>query len=540
MSTPWHYSFTDGDRIDPADRVAVLGSKGASLARMTAMGLPVPPGFTLTTAVCNRVGREGWFPELDDAIGQGLAELEQVSRRALGSDTTPLLLSVRSGAPVSMPGMMDTVLNLGMTDGVAVALSAATGDDRFGWDTERRFLQSYATIVLGVSNETMRTISSECLGPDDGRALGADALAAATRRMRVVLSEHGVEISSDPQQQIGAALRAVFASWESDRARTYRSKEDISASLGTAATVQMMTFGNLGQRSGTGVVFTRDPSSGANGLVGDFLVGAQGEDVVAGTHTTLRVSELRSLWPDVADRLDDASVRLEQDFADLVDIEFTVEDGSLWLLQVRRGKRSPEAALRIAIDLAEDATFPLGRAGALDRVAAILADPPTRTNPDFTDDLDAVLASGLAVSPGRAVGRLCTEIDEAIAAGARGEAVVLVRRETAPADIAGMAEACGLVTTLGGLVSHAALIARSWGLPAVVGAAEVTVLADGISVAGEHYPAGVVVTVDGDRGLLLLGSHPGDEIELDEVTVLRRWSRELELTGSVAPPQRAR
>jgi len=536
VSRSLHHSFADGAGIGPDERKALLGGKGAALVRMTEMGLPVPPGFILTTAACNRVGAQGWFSELDESIRQGIAELEKATGRTLGSGTTPLLLSVRSGAPLSMPGMMDTVLNVGMTDEVTVALAGATGDERFAWDTARRFVQSYSTIVLGVSSEAMQSISSDCLGPDDGRGLTPDELADATRRMRSMLGDQGFEIPSLPLAQVSAAVGAVFASWGSERAAAYRRVESISDSLGTAATVQMMTFGNLGPRSGTGVAFTRDPSTGAPGLVGDFLVGAQGEDVVAGTHSTLPVSELRSLWPDVADHLDDAASRLEHDLGDLVDIEFTVEDGVLWLLQVRRGKRSRVAALRIAIDLANDPAFPLGRAEAVELVADILEDPPTRTNPETTGDPEgAVVAQGLAASPGRVVGRLCTDIDDAIAAGARGEPVILVRRETSPADIPGMAEACGLVTSLGGLMSHAAVIARSWGIPAVVGASAVTVDPAGISVAGEHFAAGEILTVDGDRGVVLLGDHPADEIEVEEVAVLRRWQRELEAPNAPVP-----
>ena len=526
MSSALGYSFTRAAALDPDERTTLLGGKGAALARMTALGLPVPAGFILTTEACNRMVADGWFTELDGALAGGLAELERTTGRLLGAGSAPLLVSVRSGAPVSMPGMMDTVLNVGMTDEVAVTLGAATGDARFGWDTARRFVQSYATIVLGVSNDRMRAISADCLGEDHGRDLDPDALAAATRRMRSVLADDGFEIPADPARQITAAVAAVFASWDVDRARVYREVEGISQSLGTAATIQMMTFGNLGDRSGTGVAFTRDPSTGAPGLVGDFLVGAQGEDVVAGTHATLPVGELRTMWPDVGAQLDDVASLLEKDLGDLVDIEFTVEDGALWLLQVRRGKRSPQAALRIAIDLVEDPGFPLGRAEALERVADILHDPPTRFDPASAHADHDLLASGLAASPGRVTGRLCTDVDDAIEGGARGEPIILVRRETSPADIAGMAEAAGLVTTLGGLVSHAAVIARSWGVPAVVGVSGVAVEPDGITVGERSFPAGEILTIDGDRGVVLLGDHPSEEIEVDEVRILRRWQRD--------------
>ena len=536
MKPPISFSFTGAADLAPDERTSLLGGKGAALARMTAMGLPVPPGFILTTGACNRVVADGWFADLDRAIADGLHELEQATGQRLGAGSRPLLVSVRSGAPVSMPGMMDTVLNVGMTDEVAAGLGSATGDDWFGWDTARRFVQSYSTIVLSVPDDLIRPISVSCLGDDEGRDLGPHELAAATHRLRALLADEGFEIPVDPARQITAAVAAVFASWDADRARVYREVEGISGSFGTAATIQTMTFGNLGERSGTGVAFTRDPSTGAPGLVGDFLVGAQGEDVVAGTHATLPVSELRSLWPEVAAHLDDVAALLEQELTDLVDIEFTVEDGALWLLQVRPGKRSPRAALRVAIDLAEDPAFSFGRTEALERVADILEDPPTRFNPRAAGAADEeVLASGLGASHGRVSGRLCTDVDEAIAAEATGDHVILVRRETSPADIAGMAAAAGLVTTRGGLVSHAAVIARSWGVPAVVGVAELTVEPDGITVGEQSFPAGEILTVDGDRGVVLLGDHPSEEIEVDEVQVLRRWQRQ-QSPGATAVP----
>jgi pyruvate,orthophosphate dikinase len=526
VSARLRYSFAEATGLEPDERTALLGGKGAALARMTALGLPVPPGFTLTTEACNRVAAGGWFRDLTRALAEGLDELEGTSGRRFGTGASPLLVSVRSGAPVSMPGMMDTVLNVGMTDEVARTLGAATGNEWFGWDTARRFVQSYAGIVSGTPDDLLRRISLDCLGEDEGRTLDANQLSAATGRMRRLLAEEGFDIPTDPLRQVTEAVNAVFRSWTSERATTYRQVEGIDDDLGTAATVQMMTFGNLGDRSGTGVAFTRDPSTGAAVTVGDFLVGAQGEDVVAGTHQTLPMSELRALWPDVATQLDEAASLLEHDLTDLVDIEFTVEDGHLWLLQVRKGKRSPRAALRIAIDLAEDPAFDFGRHDALDRVADVLDDPPKGSNPDATAHREEdVLASGLAASPGRVTGQLRTAIDEAIEAETRGEHVVLVRRETSPADIAGMAAAVGLVTTLGGLVSHAAVVARSWGLPAVVGVAGVTVEPTGLTVGDRFVAVGETLTIDGDHGLVLLGEHPGDEVELEEVRILRGWRR---------------
>jgi len=527
--TTLRYSFTAAAEIDPDQRAEIVGGKGAALARMTALGLPVPPGFTLTTAACREVLSNGWFADLDVELLAGLRELEATIDRRLGDMASPLLVSIRSGAPISMPGMMDTVLNAGITEGIATALGQAAGDQRFGWDTYRRFVQSYVTVVLGADDAVVRELLHSSLGADEGRSLDGDALSSAVLRFRDAVATAGFEIPVEPEEQIRAAAKAVFASWDSDRARVYREVENISAELGTAATVQAMTFGNLGERSGTGVAFSRDPSTGEREMVGDFLVGAQGEDVVAGTHATQPISELRTQWPEIADELDAASALLEKDLGDLADIEFTVENGTFWLLQVRKGKRSPKAALRLAIDMAEDPDFPLARAEAVARVRDLLDDPPTEANPDALPESDAdVLATGLAASPGRAVGAVCTTIDEAVAAGERGDDIILFRRETSPADIAGMAAARGLVTTLGGVVSHAAVVARSWGVPAVVGIGAIAVDAEGISVDKERIPTGTIVTIDGDTGRVLRGDHPGDRRTLDEVRVLKAWCDEVD------------
>ena len=531
-TAPLGLTFAEAAELDISDRPGLLGGKGAALVRMTELGLPVPPGFVLTTAACREVLEAGWPAALDGALAAGVSWIEQQLDRRLGDPEAPLLVSVRSGAPLSMPGMMDTVLNVGMTETVAEALSARLGGGPFGWDTARRFIQSYATVVAGAPAGLVRRLSAECLGRDEGRSLPPEELAAATRQLRGELAAAGHAIPDDPATQMNQAVRAVFASWNSERAILYRQVEGIADDLGTAVTVQAMTFGNLGERSGTGVAFSRDPSTGEPILVGEFLPGAQGEDVVSGTRATRSLAEMRSVWPREADELAATAALLERDLAGVADIEFTVEDGVLWLLQVRPGKLSPRAALRAAIDMAEDPDFPLDRAGALARVEQILADPPTAPAPESPAPAAEVLAGGLAASPGRAVGVLCTGIDETLDRAGRGEPVVLIRRETSPADVAGMAEAAGLVTTLGGIVSHAAVVARSWGIPAVVGAASIEVRADGITVAGSHVASGETVTVDGDRGLLLRGAHPGSRIELDEVRVLRAWRAELRRSSS--------
>ena len=372
-------TFAEAAELDHSDRIALLGGKGAALVRMTELGLRVPPGFILTTVACRMVLEHGWSSALDDELAAGVSWMEQQLDHRFGDPGAPLLVSVRSGAPVSMPGMMDTVLNVGVTEAVAEALSERSGSSLFGWDTARRFVQSYASVVAGAPADLVGRLSARCLGPNDGQSLSSAALAVATRQLREALAAAGHSIPGDPGAQLQQAAQAVFASWNSERAKVYRRVEGIADDFGTAVTVQAMTFGNLGEGSGTGVAFSRDPSTGAPGLVGEFLPGAQGEDVVAGTHATRSLSEMGSVWPYTADELAAAATLLERDLAD---IEFTVEEGVLWLLQVRPGKRSPRAALRAAIDMAEDPDFPLDRAGALARVEEVLVDPPTAPAPE--------------------------------------------------------------------------------------------------------------------------------------------------------------
>ena len=516
------YSFDDPPPADPVAWPAILGGKGTSLAKMRALGLPVPPGFTIPAPVCQRVLNAGWFGELDDAIGEALDQLEADMGRRLGSPDHPLLVSVRSGAVVSMPGMMDTVLNVGMTPTVAEALGRWGNDEHFGWDTYRRFIESYTTIVTGAEATVVMAMITELSGGRALKDLTADAYRQLTVALRHQLADAGHPIPEDPRTQIVEAVRAVFTSWNTPRAVTYRQREGVNGDHGTAANVQAMVFGNLGADSGTGVVFTRDPSTGSPGLYGDFLVQGQGEDVVAGTHLTQSIADMAEVWPVLVDELAEVANTLERELRDLVDIEFTVENGKLWLLQNRVGKRSPQAALRLAVAMANDPDFPLERSEAVKRVAPLLDDPPTTASED--DELDlTVLATGLAASPGRAAGAVCLDPDEAMRRGADGEAIILVRTETSPADVHGMVEATGLVTTMGGLVSHAAVVARSWGLPAVVGASDLQIRVDAIEVNGERVDVGETITVDGDGGRILIGDHPAAGAAMPEVAILRAW-----------------
>lgn len=504
-----HFDAAPTAALGDEERAALLGGKGAGLVAMTAAGLPVPPGFTVTTAACRRHLDGDWSAADDEELVDALRRLETATGKRLGDATSPLLVSVRSGAVVSMPGMMDTVLDVGMNPAVEEGLARLTGDAGFARDTRRRALRSFAEVVLRVPPELMET----CRGLDD-----PDAIAAR-------LADAGHVVPDDPFEQIRLAVRAVFESWRSQRAQRYREVEGIDHGLGTAATVQAMVFGNLGSRSGTGVAFTRDPSTGEPGLMGDFLPGAQGEDVVAGDHETLPLAQMVTEWPEQYAQLEQMATSLERRLRDLVDLEFTVEQETLWLLQARRGKRSPIAALRCAVDMAEDPEFPLTRAEAVDRVRHLLDDPPTRPVAP-TAVAGGVIASGLAASPGVATGVLCTDPDDAVERHAAGEAVILARRETSPADIHGMAASVGLFTLLGGLVSHAAVVARDWGLPAVVGAAEASVSAEGLRGPGGFAPVGSTVTVDGSTGTIRLGAADRtSEIVVPEVEILRRWDR---------------
>ena len=536
MAEKFGLSFAKGAAFDQDTRRSLLGGKGAGLARMVDLGLPVPPGFILTTEACKIHLAEGWKPALESALVGCLHDLENVTGKRLGDRSRPLLVSVRSGAPISMPGMMDTVLNAGMTAEIAESLGEASGDARFGWDTLRRFVQSYVSVVLGAPAELVRGVIEERLGHDEGARMAPNELGRVTRALSGIFADRGYSIPSDPLTQIREAVGAVFSSWNCDRAKTYRRLEGISDDLFTAANVQMMAFGNLGEQSGTGVAFSRNPSDGSPGLMGDFLQKAQGEDVVAGTHQTLPISALRELWPDMYAELERTAHLLEHDLRDLVDIEFTVESGKFWMLQYRRGKRSPRAALRMAIDMAEDPKFPLTREEALRRVEKILQHPPMLPVAQLNSTDMRVLATGLAASPGQAIGALCTSVDEAVVAQGRGEAVILARRETSPSDIAGMAASVGILTTRGGHVSHAAVVARGWGLPAVVGAQEVEVLDEGIRIEDKLIPNGTEITVDGTSGLVLLGAHGRTEVEAPEVAILRSWLRD---TASGSAPAQA-
>jgi pyruvate,orthophosphate dikinase len=464
----------------------LIGSKAANLAVMAGeLHLPVPPGFVISTRACMAYLDQGWPDGLDEQILEQVRRLEAGTGRRFGAGPDPLLVSVRSGAAVSMPGMMDTILNLGLTDETTAALAAATGDDHFAEDCRARFDALYRKVV------------------------GTDSL------------------PQDPWAQLRAAVRAVFRSWNSERARAYRLVEGIPDELGTAVTVQAMVFGNRGTDSATGVLFTRNPATGEPEPFGDVLLGAQGEDVVAGTHHTEPVRVLASWLPEVAGQLARYAALLERHFRDLCDIEFTIERGRLWLLQVRTGKRSPQAALRIAVDMASDPAFPLSRAEAVERVAAHLRRPPQAWvgRPAGL----APVTRGLPASPGLAWGGVVTSPAAAATARSQGP-FLLVRPDTSPEDVPAMAQAAGVLTSRGGVASHAAVVARGWGIPAVVGAAAVTVEADRIVVGDRAFGAGEILTINGGTGEVFAGRVPGELVPAPEAVVLRGWAEELGIT----------
>ena len=484
------YAFNHNHVGSLDETKALVGGKGANLAVMTSeLGLPVPPGFTISTDACRLYLTEGWPPGLDDEIRDHIGRVEQAVGRRFGDPSSPLLVSVRSGAPVSMPGMMDTILNLGLNKATEHGLIESSGSPEFVEACRDRFVSTYREIV------------------------GVD------------------RVPEDPFDQLRGAIEAVFRSWNGDRARNYRAHEGIPEDLGTGVTVQAMVFGNSGPDSATGVVFTRNPANGDRVLYGDVLFNAQGEDVVAGTHATQPIAYLDERAPAIADELRRHADRLERHYADVCDIEFTIETGKLWMLQTRVGKRSPEAALRIAIDMAEDPEFPLTRREAVLRVAQHLVSPPTAAT-RLSVETPAV-ATGLAASPGLASGSIVTSPDAAVEASADGKAVILVRRETSPDDVHGMAASAGILTTTGGLASHAAVVARGWGIPAVVGAEAVEIGATTITIGDHAVAAGDMLTIDGGTGEIFLGEVVGETAIVPEAEQLLAWAEELGIDTAV-------
>jgi pyruvate,orthophosphate dikinase len=557
----WVYAFGDGRAEGKAGLRDLLGGKGANLAEMANLGLPVPPGFTITTEVCTYFYRHGkTYPE--EFRGQVEAALQQVGKiagRRFGDRDDPLLVSVRSGARASMPGMMDTVLNLGLNDQTVEALAASSGDRRFAYDSYRRFITMYSNVVLGLDHHLFEEILDEhkdLHGYMLDTELDADDWAALVERYKAcVEDERGAPFPQDPHDQLWGAIGAVFGSWMNQRAITYRRLHAIPESWGTAVNVQAMVFGNMGETSATGVAFTRNPSTGEKRLYGEFLINAQGEDVVAGIRTPQEITEaarqesgsdkpsLERAMPAAYAELTRIYGLLEKHYRDMQDLEFTVEQGKLWMLQTRSGKRTARAALRIAVELAGEGLITRQEAvtrvdpGALDQLLHPTIDPGAARK---------VIATGLPASPGAASGEIVFSPDEAEHLKSQGRKVILVRVETSPEDIHGMHAAEGILTTRGGMTSHAAVVARGMGKPCVSGAGAIRVdyATNALSAGGVTLRKGEVVTIDGSTGQVLAGKVAMQEPALSaEFATLMGWAdrvRRLEVRANADTPNDAR
>jgi pyruvate, orthophosphate dikinase len=511
------YDFKEGNK----DMKDLLGGKGANLAEMTNLRLPVPPGFTITTEACLAYLDSGQLPEgLWGEVEGHLRALESEMGRRLGDRDNPLLVSVRSGAKYSMPGMMDTVLNLGLNDRSVMGLARQAGSDRFAFDSYRRFIQLFGKIVMDVPGDDFEEALDEAKakkGPDaKDTDLEAVDLLNLVERFKGIVREHaGRLFPMDPQEQLRMAIEAVFRSWKNPRAQVYRKQYRIPDDLGTAVNVVAMVFGNLGEDSGTGVAFTRDPATGEQGVYGDYLPNAQGEDVVAGIRNTLPLAELRNINPTAYRQLLEIMRKLERHYRDMCDIEFTIEKGKLWMLQTRVGKRTGGAAVKMAVDMVRENL--IKRDEAVSRVEPEQLDQ--LLHPQFDPNADVnVLAKGLNASPGAAVGKAVFDADTAAGMGEKGEAVILVRRETNPDDLHGMIAAKGILTSHGGKTSHAAVVARGMGKPAVCGA-DALKIDHGrgeFSVDGTQVKQGDVISIDGTSGKVVLGEVSLVEPKLSE------------------------
>ncbi|NVF12012.1 pyruvate, phosphate dikinase [Anaerococcus sp. AGMB00486] len=508
MTEKYVYNFNEGDK----SMRSLLGGKGANLAEMTNMGINVPYGFTVSTEACARFYKEDKkiWDSLKDEITRHIKDLEEHNKKTFGSTEDPLLVSVRSGAPVSMPGMMDTILNLGLNDDAVIGLSKKTNNERFAYDSYRRFIQMFADVAMGIDKnnfEKVLTAKKRANGVKEDTDLTAEDLKEVVEEYKLVYKTlKGEDFPQDPREQLDASITAVFASWNNERAILYRKLNDIDDSMGTAVNVQSMVFGNMGDNSGTGVAFSRNPATGENKLFGEYLINAQGEDVVAGVRTPKEIATLKEAMPDVYQEFYDTSEKLEQHYKDMQDMEFTIQDGKLYLLQTRNGKRTAQAAVKVAVDMVHE--------GLLDEKEAIL-----RVNPKDLDgilhptlsqkaiDENTPIAKGLAASPGAAVGYIAFTAKEAKERAAKGVDVILVREETSPEDLEGMVSATGILTARGGMTSHAAVVARGMGKCCVSGAHDIEVIEDErvVLVDGKELTDENIISIDGSTGNIYLG-----------------------------------
>ncbi len=502
------YDFAEGG----AQLKSLLGGKGANLAEMTSIGIPVPQGFVITTEACVHFSRTGEYPEgLPQEIDSHLAHLQKITGKTFGDPANPLLLSIRSGSVFSMPGMMDTVLNLGLNDTTVAGLAQSTGNARFAYDSYRRFINMFGDVVMGIDPQLFEdalTDKKAAVGAKLDTDLSAEDLKDLTVRYKQLLQQHaGRSFPDDPREQLDLAVGAVFKSWDNNRAKVYRQLNNIPDDLGTAVNVQMMVFGNKGETSGTGVAFTRNPATGTDEFYGEWLLNAQGEDVVAGVRLPRPLIELKDVMPEIYAELDAIREKLEAHYRDMQDVEFTIEDGKLYMLQTRNGKRTAAAALQIAVDMVESGMITkeegLGRIepDALDQLLHPTLDPQAKAEP---------LTSGLNASPGAAAGMVVFTANEAERRGELGEKVILVRWETNPDDIHGLVYAQGVITSFGGMTSHAAVVARGMGRPCIAGASDVK-----IDPTSTYFTVGDTtvrendwITMDGSTGRIFLGKVP--------------------------------
>ena len=509
METKYVYSFNEGNK----DMKSLLGGKGANLAEMTKIGLPVPPGFTISTEACNDyyVSNKTIKPEIIEQIESKLAQLESELGKELGSTENPLLVSVRSGAVISMPGMMDTILNLGLNDNTVVGLAKATENERFAYDSYRRFIQMFSDVAMEVPKYKFESVLDrykETNGFKFDTELTTDHLKAIVEEFKAIYKKEVKEdFPQEPKKQLMLAVEAVFRSWNNPRAIVYRKLNDIPNNLGTAVNVQSMVFGNMGDNSGTGVAFTRDPATGENKLLGEYLINAQGEDVVAGIRTPQKIATLENIMPDIYKQFVETADKLEKHYRDMQDIEFTIERGKLFLLQTRNGKRTAKSAINVAVDLVQE--------GLITKEEAIMRIEPNQLDqllhPKFEDKSlkeAEVLAKGLPASPGAASGKKYFSAEDVVEASKDGTETILVRQETSPEDFDGMVSAHGILTARGGMTSHAAVVARGMGKCCVAGCGEIKVseVAKTLEVGDLVLKEGDYISLDGSTGVVYLGN----------------------------------
>ncbi len=537
MSTKYVYLFADGQTEGTGKMKDLLGGKGSGLAEMTNAGMPVPPGFTITTEACNAYYTSGeQFPEgMWEQALEALAKVEAVTGKKFGGTDTPLLVSVRSGAKFSMPGMMDTVLNLGLNDETRVALARMTNNERFSWDAYRRFIQLFGKIVLGIDSEKFEHVFDAYkkeLGVKGDTEVGEETLAKVVADYKaIVKKETGNPFPTDPLDQVKHAIKAVFASWNGRRAKDYRRINKIDDNLGTAVNVQTMVFGNMGEDSGTGVAFTRDVSTGEKVLYGEYLQNAQGEDVVAGTRTPKKIAQLHEEMPEMYNQFVELANRLERHYKDVQDMEFTIERGKLYMLQTRNAKRTGAAAVRVAVEMVEE--------GVIDKATAIQRVEPAQLDQLLHPMIDPkanvnVIATGLPASPGAASGTAVFDPDEAEELAKEGKKVILIRTETSPEDFHGMVAAQAILTSRGGMTSHAAVVARGMGKCCVAGCDQVVV-----DYANQQFTAGDItvkkgepLTLDGSTGRVILGEVPLIKPEISgHFKTLMEWVNEFRKLG---------